>query len=66
MRRLYLLGKLLEGLGLVLVLVGVVLSMRLGLEDESLASMEWELKGLLAGGGLFVLGWLLERAGRPR
>jgi hypothetical protein len=66
MSRLALLGKVLEGLGLILVLVGVLLSMRLGLEDESLASMEFELKGLLAGGALFVLGWALERAGRSR
>ena len=66
MSRLSLLGKVLEGLGLVLVLVGVLLSMRLVLEDESLASMEFELKGLLAGGALFLLGWVLERAGRSR
>ena len=64
--RLYGLGKLLEGLGLVLVLVGVVLSMRLGFQDESLASMEHEMTGLLAGGGVFLAGWLLERAARPR
>ena len=64
--RLYGLGKLLEGLGLVLVLVGVVLSMRLGLQDESLSSMEHEMTGLLAGGGVFLAGWLLERASRPR
>ena len=66
MRAVYLLGKGLEVLGLVLVLVGVVLSMRLGLDDESLASMEFELKGLLAGGALFLLGWLLERWARTR
>jgi hypothetical protein len=64
--RLYGLGKVLEGLGLILVLVGVVLSMRLGFEDQSLASMEHEMTGLLAGGGLFLLGWLLERTARAR
>jgi hypothetical protein len=64
--RLYGLGKVLEALGLILVLVGVVLSMRLGFEDESLASMQHEMTGLLVGGGLFFLGWLLERAARAR
>ncbi len=59
-------GKLLEGLGLVLVLVGVVLSMRLGFEEDSMASMRYEMTGLMAGGGIFLLGWLLERAGRGR
>lgn len=62
--RLYLLGKALEVLGLVLVLVGVLLSMRLGFGEQSLASMEFEMKGLLAGGGLFLLGWLIERRAR--
>lgn len=64
--KLYLLGKLLEGLGLVVVLVGVVLSMRLGFGEQGLASMEFEMKGLMAGGGLFLLGWLLERRFRGR
>ena len=64
--RMYGLGKVLEGLGLVLVLVGVVLSMRLGFQDESLSSMEHEMTGLLVGGGVFLAGWLLERASRPR
>jgi hypothetical protein len=59
-------GKLLEGLGLVLVLVGVVLSMRLGFQEDTLASMKYEMTGLIAGGGTFLLGWLLERLGRGR
>ena len=64
--RLWVLGKILEGVGLVLVLAGVIVSMRLGFEDEGLESMAFEMKGLLAGGALFLLGWLLERSSRTR
>ncbi|MCZ6596127.1 MAG: hypothetical protein O7B99_00650 [Planctomycetota bacterium] len=59
--RLWVLAKILEGVGMVLVLAGVIISMRLGFEDEGLESMAFEMKGLLAGGALFLLGWLLER-----
>ena len=55
------LAKILEGVGMLIVLVGVFWSMSLGLEDEGLASMAMEMKGLALGGGLFLLGWLLER-----
>ena len=55
------LAKTLQGLGLVLVLVGVLVSIRLGMGDESLASMRWEMRGLMYGGLVFALGWLLER-----
>ena len=54
-------AKGLEGAGMIIVLVGVLLSMRLGFEDRSLESMEWELRGLLAGGGMFLVGYLIER-----
>ncbi len=56
------LAKTLEGVGLVLVLVGLVLSMRYGFRDQGTESMWYELYGLLGGGGLFLLGWLLERS----
>jgi len=59
--RLWYVAKGLEGLGMVLVLVGLLLSMRLGMQDDSLGSMSHEMIGLMAGGGLFVLGWALER-----
>lgn len=55
------LAKGLEGLGLVVVLVGVVLSMKLGMDDEGLKSMKYETIGLFAGGALFLAGWLIER-----
>ena len=56
------LAKALEGVGMVLVLVGVFLSMSLGMgEGDSLASMAHEMRGLLWGGGLFIVGYLIER-----
>jgi hypothetical protein len=60
-KSLWILAKLLEGAGLVVVLVGVVLSIQLGLDEEGLDSMRYEGTALLVGGGLFVCGWLLER-----
>jgi len=54
-------AKGLEGLGLVVVLVGVVVSIQLGFADEGLESMRYEGTALLVGGGIFAAGWLLER-----
>ena len=59
--RIWVLAKILEGVGMVLVLAGVIVSMRLGFDDQGLESMAFEMKGLLAGGALFLIGWLLER-----
>jgi hypothetical protein len=58
---LYGLAKFLEGAGLVVVLVGVVMSINLGMKDEGLESMRYESMGLLIGGVLFFMGWMLER-----
>ena len=55
-------AKLLEGVGMLLVLIGVFWSISLGLEDEGLSSMKMEMQGLMIGGLLFVVGWLLERS----
>ena len=55
-------AKGLEGVGMVLVLVGVFMSMSLGLEDDGLGSMRMEMQGLMVGGGMFAVGWLLERS----
>lgn len=60
-RHLWYVAKGLEGLGMVLVLVGLLMSVQLGFEDRGLESMAYEGKGLLVGGGLFFAGWLLER-----
>jgi hypothetical protein len=65
-RVLYGLAKLLEGVGLVVVLVGLFWSISFGFEDQGLRSMAYEFRGLAVGGGLFVLGWVLERAAGPR
>lgn len=59
--QLWWLAKVLEGVGMVIVIVGVFVSMSLGLEDESLKSMAVEMKGLMIGGVLFFAGWLIER-----
>ena len=55
-------AKVLQGLGLVVVLVGLVISVETGMRDEGLSSMRAETLGLAIGGGLFLLGWILERA----
>ena len=55
------LAKLLEGIGMVVVLVGVFISISLGLDGEGLASMSYEFQGLLVGGTLFVIGVVIER-----
>ena len=61
----YYLAKGLEGLGLLVILVGVVISIQLGIgEEEGFESMRAETYGLAIGGVLFVLGWLLERSAR--
>lgn len=60
-KQLFWTGKALEGIGLVVVLVGVVISIQLGMNEEGLASMKYEGTALLGGGGCFFLGWLLER-----
>ena len=55
------LAKALEGLGLVVILLGLVLSVQTGMRDEGMKSMTYELYGLVAGGVIFVVGWVLER-----
>ena len=60
-KTLWKLGKTLEGLGLIVVLAGVMLSIDLGLREESLKSMGIEFQGLGIGMGLFLSGYLIER-----
>lgn len=55
------LAKVLEGAGLIVILVGVYLSVNLGFEDKGLESMTIEFRGLAVGAGLFACGFLLER-----
>ena len=61
MRILWLVAKGLEGLGMVVVLVGLVLSIQLGFKDEGLKSMKYESYALVAGGAIFLVGMLLEK-----
>jgi len=61
--RMWALAKALEGVGMVIVLVGLLVSIELGVrEGDSLASMRYEMQALMIGGGLFILGYLIERA----
>jgi hypothetical protein len=55
------LAKGLEGVGLLVVGVGLMMSVNLGMGDEGLSSMKSESWGLVIGGVLFFCGWLLER-----
>ena len=59
---LWYLAKGLEGVGMLVVLVGLVISIQLGMDEDGLASMRYEGQALMLGGGLFVLGWALERS----
>lgn len=62
-RGLWYVGKGLEFVGMIVVLVGVLISMNEGLvQKDSLASMRYEFVGLGVGGALFVIGWLIERS----
>lgn len=54
-------GKALEGLGLIVILVGLLVSVQTGMRDEGLKSMKYETYGLAAGATLFIVGFLLER-----
>jgi len=56
------LAKGLELVGMCVVLAGLVMSINLGMGEEGLKSMAYSGYGLLAGGGLFIAGYLLERA----
>ena len=56
------LGKTLEAMGLLVILAGVMGSISLGMDEQGLASMGFEFKGLMIGGGMFLVGWLLERS----
>lgn len=60
------LAKTLEMAGLIIVLVGLLMSINLGIGEKGLASMTTEFQGLGVGGGLFLLGYLLERASGGR
>lgn len=59
-RTLWYVAKALEGVGMVIVLVGVIVSIQLGMGEEGLKSMQYEMRALMVGGALFLAGWFLE------
>ena len=65
-RTLWWVAKALEGVGMLIVLVGVFISMSEGFQGRGLESMAYEFQGLAVGGALFVAGVLLERHLRTR
>ncbi|TAH36427.1 MAG: hypothetical protein EYC70_11555 [Planctomycetota bacterium] len=56
----YVLGRALQVMGMAVVLVGLALSVSLGLQEEGLSSMQYEMMALLGGGILFVAGRLIQ------
>ena len=62
MGKLWFLAKALEAVGMFVVLAGLLMSIHLGMEEEGLKSMKYEGTALMIGGGVFILGWGLERA----
>lgn len=62
-RAIWYVAKGLEFVGMIVVLVGVLISINEGLvQKDSLKSMRYEFIGLGAGGALFVIGWWIERS----
>lgn len=57
----WVIGKALEGIGMVIVLVGLFYSVEMGFKEEGLKSMTVEFMGLGIGGSLFLIGYFLER-----
>jgi len=58
-------GRVLQAVGMGLVLVGIVESIFVGFaESETLRSMSVELTYLGVGGGVYVVGLLLTKLGR--
>lgn len=62
MKLVWQIGKVLQFLGLIIVLGGVFLSVEAGMHDQSMKSQRVEVVGLLVGGGLFLGGWAIVRA----
>jgi len=62
MRLVWKLGRAMQGIGLIVVLGGVLMSVDAGMRDEGLKSQRAELMGLALGGGLFLAGWVVTNA----
>jgi len=59
----FLVGKSFQALGLVAILIGLLASISAGFDDEGLKSMAFEMRGLMVGGALFLVGFAIERIG---
>lgn len=64
-RALGLIGKGLQALGLLIVLVGLVVSIGLGSMEQGLHAMWVELQALFGGALLFAIGTFLQRRAGP-
>ncbi len=62
----WMLAKSLEALGLIIVLIGLVLSVELGFRDEGMSSQYAELIALLVGFVLWGIGFVIERMAGTR
>lgn len=62
MKAVWKLGRAMQGIGLIVVLVGVLMSVDAGMRDEGFESQRMELLGLGLGGGLFLAGWVVTRS----
>ena len=65
-QHLWMLAKSLEALGLIIVLIGLVLSVELGFRDEGMTSQYAELIALLVGFVLWGIGFVIERVAGTR
>jgi hypothetical protein len=62
MKLVWKLGRARQGVGLLVVLAGVLMSVDAGMRDEGFESQRMELMGLALGGGLFLAGWVVTRS----
>ena len=60
----YLLARCLQVLGLGVILVGLAFSVSLGIQDEGLSSMKYELYALTGGAAVFYLGRWMQGGNR--
>ena len=57
----YRFAKALEGIGLIVILVGLLVSLDQGMEGAGLEAMRAETLGLIMGVVLFLCGYVVER-----
>ena len=60
----YLLARALQVMGLGVILAGLAVSVSLGIQDQGLSSMKYELFALTGGGAVFYLGRWIQGGNR--